>query len=258
MLRKGRGGQGLWTRLWSNGSGARRSGQYLGGPRMALRCPGCHSGSALVLIHRQYRSALLSEQECPVLGVLKHFKRPQPAVQNRNAEGGRAEKRTFREKMLPSPPPAGASSPDREVAEPRSATRPTGRRGKEETQTGAAQAVGGRPRRAAGTRPSLSSRAASTKRPNQAGRRGEGRRDRQAGAGPAGGLCWGLRAGPEAGRTQTRSQESIVCPWHALASPTGPGRRGPGTLTSPGSLPDRAPCSCGKRKKNTPVGHSLL
>lgn len=83
--------------------------------------------------------------------------------------------------MLPSPPPAGASSPDREVAEPRSATRPTGRRGKEETQTGAAQVVGGRPRRAAGTRPSLSSRAPSTKRPNQAGRRGVG------GAGPAGG-----------------------------------------------------------------------
>lgn len=78
------------------------------------------------------------------------------------------------------------------------------------------------------------------------------------GSGPAGGLCWGLRAGPEAGRTQTRSQESIVCPWHALASPTGPVRRGPGTLTSPGSLPDRAPCSCGKRKRNTPVGHSLL
>lgn len=85
-----------------------------------------------------------------------------------------------------------------------------------------------------------------------------GGRDRQAGAGPAGGLCWGLRAGPEAGRTPTRSQESIVCPWHALASPTGPVRRGPGTLTSPGSLPDRAPCSCGKRKRNTPVGHSLL
>lgn len=159
--------------------------------------------------------------------------------------------------MLPSPPPAGASSPDREVAEPRSATRPTGRRGKEETQTGAAQAVGGRPRRAAGTRPSHLApppRSAPTK---QAGG-GVGGRDRQAGAGPAGGLCWGLRAGPEAGRTQTRSQESIVCPWHALASPTGPGRRGPGTLTSPGSLPDRARCSCGKRKRNTPVGHSLL
>lgn len=171
---------------------------------MALRCPGCHSGSALVLIHRQYRSALLSEQECPVLGVSKHFKRPQPAVQNRNAEGGRAEKRTFREKMLPSPPPAGASSPDREVAEPRSATRPTGRRGKEETQTGAAQAVGGRRRRAAGTDPhshlAPPPRSAPTKQAGGGWGGGTGRRGRDRQVACAGGFAQApRRVGPRRG-----------------------------------------------------------